>query len=199
MGRPRRYYRLLSALTFLCVAAYAAAGLRGSLERLPEPTAVPAMAAPAPVLQGLVLRNEESCPALDRPDGSRLRAGTQLPNGRRLGRSAIYVSGTAESLAPCESASALRAVLREGVEAAEKQGGRLIYGYDWHFQALADDSWGLRPGSVVDLRFPEQVNPWRAEVVSVTDSEDGVRAVTFRLTTGWNYWNWQTATAELVK
>ena len=28
MGRPRRYYRLLSALTFLCVAAYAAVGLR---------------------------------------------------------------------------------------------------------------------------------------------------------------------------
>jgi hypothetical protein len=199
MGRPRLYFRLLSLLTFLCLAAYAAAGFRDTLAQIPEPTAVPAMAAPAPVLQGLVLRNEESCPALDRPDGSRLRAGTQLPNGRRLGRSAIYVSGTAESLAPCESASALRAVLREGVEAAEKQGGRLIYGYDWRFQALADDAWGLRPGSVVKLRFQDEVNPWRAEVIAVSESEDGVRAVTFRLTTGYDYWNWQTATAELVE
>ena len=199
MRRSRHYFRLLSVLTFLCLAAYAVDALRDSLASLPEPTALPAMAASAPVLRGLVLRDEESIPALDKADGARLRAGTKLPSGRRLGRSALYVSGTAVSLKPCESASALRAVLREGVAAMEKQGGRLIYGYDWRFQALADDSWGLRPGSVVKLRFEGQVNPWRAEVLTVTDSEDGVRAVTFRLTAGRNYWNWQTATAVLVE
>jgi len=199
MGRARRYYRLLSMLTFLCLAAYAAAGFRDTLAQIPKPTAVPAMAASAPVLRGLVLRDEESIPALDEADGVRLRAGTKLPNGRRLGRSALYVSGTAVSLKACESASALRTVLREGVAAMEKQGGRLIYGYDWRFQALADDAWGLRPGSVVKLRFQDEVNPWRAEVIAVSESEDGVRAVTFRLTTGYDYWNWQTATAELVQ
>ena len=199
MGRSRHYFRLLSVLTFLCLAAYAVDGLRDALASIPEPTAVPAMAASAPVLRGLVLRDEESCPVLDKADGTRLRAGTKLPNGRRLGRSALYVSGTAVSLKACESASALRTVLREGVAAMEKQGGRLIYGYDWRFQALADDAWGLRPGSVVKLRFQDEVNPWRAEVIAVSESEDGVRAVTFRLTTGYDYWNWQTATAELVQ
>jgi len=199
MGRQRRYYRVLSLLTFLCLAAYAAAGFGDTLARIPEPTAVPAMAASAPVLRGLVLRDEESIPALDEADGARIRAGTKLPNGRRLGRSALYVSGTAVSLKACESAAELRTVLREGVEAAEKQGGRLIYGYDWRFQALVDDSWGLRRGSVVWLRFEDQVNPWRAEVTAISESEDGVRAVTFRLTAGRNYWNWQTATAVLVE
>ena len=199
MGRARRYYRLLSMLTFLCLAAYAAAGFRDTLAQIPKPTAVPVMAASAPVLRGLVLREEESIPALELADGARIRAGTKLPNGRRLGRSALYVSGTAVSLKACESAAELRTVLREGVEAAEKQGGRLIYGYDWRFQALADDAWGLRRGSVVWLRFEDQINPWRAEVTAISDSEDGVCAVTFRLTAGRNYWNWQTATAVLVE
>ena len=203
-GADSAFLRCVAALLFLAACAWCGAGLYA---RLRPRAAVPVAAEEAPAaalrLSGLCLRREEplALPAsavLLIADGQRAARGAPLA---RLADGALVTAG--ESALYCADSDGLEALsvrtlteltpaaLRRLAETAppspEGLRGRLVYDSVWYFAALAPEAEAPETPRSCRLRFAGFSEWLPARLVAVGGSEEGRRALLFRLSRGGAY------------
>ena len=207
------YLRLVAAVLFAAVCAYAGAAL---YPRLAFFGAVPAMSVRegAPVrLEGIALRHELalSLPrdaALFDRDGERLSAGTAMaamagesPGENRGSCLFLAFSDGLEFLSPADAlplrVDRVRALMSRQPEDAAGT-ARLVQGFDWYYAAVTDYR-GALPEGKCSLRFDGFQESVSGRLVEAGPYENGERALLFRLTTGdTDYLKLRNTGAELI-
>lgn len=183
---------------FLALCAYIGAALYLEAAPAPEPEAVLAPAAAGTALRGLAVRRER--PVRGERAETLAADGKKVPAGGALARTeaglltapapALFfetVDGL-ERLDPAAleglTVSGLLSLLEEEPEPEKDALGRLVLEYGWYFAALAEEDAPLPQPGPCRLRFAGREEALRGELLSVSEPEEGLRALVIRLTAG---------------
>ena len=194
--------RLIAAVLFLAVSAYAGAKLWSGLEPVPGTQTVYAVTlTDSAELEGIVIRREQLCPAGEGlfTDGERLGAGT-VPS---VPGSALYYSScdTLEDLGPelldTLDVAGLRSLLSR--KPSPREGGRLVLDYAWYYAALVPADEPAPDSGRCRVLFDGFAVPEEAEILSLSSEENGQRALVLRLTLGGDaYMTLRKCSAKLI-
>ena len=195
--------RLIAAVLFLAVSAYAGARLWSSVERSPETQTVRAVTlTDSAELEGIVIRREQLCPAGEGlfTDGERLPAGT-VPS----------VPGSALYYRSCDGLESLSPELLEGLDvqglqtilaqkpSSHQEGGRLVLDYAWYYAALVPADEPVPDSGRCRVLFEGFDLPAEANIMSLSPEETGRRALVLRLTLGGDaYMTLRKCSAKLI-
>ena len=193
-----RYFSLAAALVFLALCAYAGAAVYSRVEQPEIETVRLTLVQESAQLHGIVLRREQSLSfgwgtRLLAEDSRRLAAGEVLAvdlMGRELSSpcSAVFFSGTDgfEDLSPqdidAKNVSALEELLNR--KAGESSDGRLVTGTAWYYWALTSSKDQLPDSGQCSVQFEGLEESVPAQVISLSQSKGGQRAILLRLTQG---------------
>lgn len=193
-----RFFSLIAGVCFLAVCAYAGAAIYSQVDQPDIQTVQTLHIRDSAQLQGIVLRSELSL-RFDRgteplaQDAKRLAAGETLAldaKGAPLRSpcSAVYFSDTdgyehlsIASLEPL-SVQSLKALLSE--KPLDQGDGRLVTGQSWYFAALAADTQALPEKGSCSVQFDALPEAVPAQIIAVSEPEDGKRAMLLRLNQG---------------
>lgn len=180
--------RLIAAVLFLAVSAYAGAKLWSGLEPVPGTQTVYAVTlTDSAELEGIVIRREQSF----RPAGEALFAdGERIPAGTMptVSGSALYYSScdTLEDLGPelldTLDVAGLRSLLSR--KPSPREGGRLVLDHAWYYAALVSAEEPVPDSGHCRVLFEGFEGPAEASILSLSPPEDGQRVLVLRLTLG---------------
>ena len=208
-----RYFSLAAALVFLAVCAYIGAALYSRVEQPEIETVRLLQVQESARLQGIVLRREQSLSfswgsKLLAQDSQRLAAGETLAVDM-LGQellcpcSAVFFSRTDgfEDLGPqdieADDVSALEKLLNR--KAGENADGRLVTDTAWYYWALTSSKDELLASGQCSIQFEGLEESVQAQVLSLSESSGGKRAILLRLTQGGSeYLSLRKTEAELL-
>ena len=193
-----RYFSFTAALIFLAVCAYSAAALYSRVERPEIETVSLLHLQESAQLQGIVLRREQGLSfgwgtRLLAEDSRRLAAGETMAvdlMGRELLSpcSAVFFESSDgfEDLDPrdidAEDVSALESLLDR--KAGDKADARLVTDTAWYYWALCSSKDHLPGSGLCSVQFQGMEESVQAQIISLSETEGGKRAVLLRLTQG---------------
>ena len=195
--------RLIAAVLFLAVSAYAGAKLWSGLEPVPGTQTVYAVTlTDSAELEGIVIRREQSF----RPAGEALFAdGERIPAGTvpTVSGSALYYSScdTLEDLGPelldTLDVAGLRSLLSR--KPSPREGGRLVLDHAWYYAALVSAEEPVPDSGRCRVLFEGFEGPAEASILSLSPPEDGQRVLVLRLTLGGDsYMSLRKCSARLI-
>ena len=195
--------RLIAAVLFLAVSAYAGAKLWSGLEPVPGTQTVYAVTlTDSAELEGIVIRREQSF----RPAGEALFAdGERIPAGTvpTVSGSALYYSScdTLEDLGPelldTLDVAGLRSLLSR--KPSPQEGGRLVLDHAWYYAALVSAEEPVPDSGRCRVLFEGFEIPAEASILSLSPPEDGQRVLVLRLTLGGDdYMSLRKCSARLI-
>ena len=195
--------RLIAAVLFLAVSAYAGAKLWNGLEPVPGTQTVYAVTlTDSAELEGIVIRREQSF----RPAGEALFAdGERIPAGTvpTVSGSALYYSScdTLEDLGPelldTLDVAGLRSLLSR--KPSPREGGRLVLDHAWYYAALVSAEEPVPDSGRCRVLFEGFEGPAEASILSLSPPEDGQRVLVLRLTLGGDsYMSLRKCSARLI-
>ncbi|MGM9588046.1 MAG: hypothetical protein ACI3VA_11260 [Candidatus Limivicinus sp.] len=194
--------RLIAAVLFLAVSAYAGAKLWGRLVSAPETQTVRAVTlTDSAELEGIVIRREQLCPAGEGlfADGERLGAGTvpSVPGSALYYRSCDGLERLSPELLEDLDVQKLQALLAE--KPSPQEGGRLVLDHAWYYAALVPADEPVPDSGRCRVLFDGFAVPAEAEILSLSSEENGQRALVLRLTLGGDaYMKLRKCSAELI-
>lgn len=193
-----RYFSLTAAIVFLAVCAYAGAAVYSRVEQPEIETVSLLHVQESAELQGIVLRREQSLSftwgtTLLAQDSRRLSAGEPLAvdllgDSLLCPCSAVFFSDTDgfEYLSPDSidsgDVAALEALLDE--RPSERSDGRLVTDTAWYYWALASSKEDLPSSGQCSVQFDGMEESVQAQIISLSESQGGMRAMLLRLTQG---------------
>ena len=195
--------RLIAAVLFLAVSAYAGAKLWSGLEPVPGTQTVYAVTlTDSAELEGIVIRREQSF----RPAGEALFAdGERIPAGTvpTVSGSALYYSScdTLEDLGPelldTLDVAGLRSLLSR--KSSPQEIGRLVLDHAWYYAALVSAEEPVPDSGRCRVLFEGFEVPAEASILSLSPPEDGQRVLVLRLTLGGDsYMSLRKCSAKLI-
>ena len=195
--------RLIAAVLFLAVSAYAGAKLWSGLEPVPGTQTVYAVTlTDSAELEGIVIRREQSF----RPAGEALFAdGERIPAGTvpTVSGSALYYSScdTLEDLGPelldTLDVAGLRSLLSR--KSSPREIGRLVLDHAWYYAALVSADEPVPDSGRCRVLFEGFEVPAEASILSLSPPEDGQRVLVLRLTLGGDdYMSLRKCSARLI-
>lgn len=202
MGGEQRFTRLIAAVLFLAVCAYAGAKLWQDLDGTPETQTVHSVTlTDSAALNGIAIRREQSfCPA----GGSGLADGDRLPAGTAdAAGSALYYSRSdgLESLSPERLSGldvpALEALLSQSP--APDDSGRLVLDFGWYYAAFVAADAPVPASGRCRVLFEGFDTPASAQILSLSPAQNGQRALVLRLTVGGDdYMSLRKCSAQII-
>ena len=195
--------RLIAAVLFLAVSAYAGAKLWSGLAPVPGTQTVYAVTlTDSAELEGIVIRREQSF----RPAGEALFAdGERIPAGTvpTVSGSALYYSScdTLEDLGPelldTLDVAGLRSLLSR--KSSPQEIGRLVLDHAWYYAALVSADEPVPDSGRCRVLFEGFEVPAEASILSLSPPEDGQRVLVLRLTLGGDdYMSLRKCSARLI-
>lgn len=195
--------RLIAAVLFLAVSAYAGAKLWSGLEPVPGTQTVYAVTlTDSAELEGIVIRREQSF----RPAGEALFAdGERIPAGTvpTVSGSALYYSScdTLEDLGPelldTLDVAGLRSLLSR--KSSPRESGRLVLDHAWYYTALVSAEEPVPDSGRCRVLFEGFEVPAEASILWLSPPEDGQRVLVLRLTLGGDsYMSLRKCSARLI-
>ena len=194
--------RLIAAVLFLAVSAYAGARLWSSVERSPETQTVRAVTlTDSAELEGIVIRREQLCPAGEGlfTDGERLPAGTDpsVPGSALYYRSCDGLESLSPELLEELDVQGLQTILAQ--KPSSQEGGRLVLDYAWYYAALVPADEPVPDSGRCRVLFEGFDLPAEANIMSLSPEETGRRALVLRLTLGGDaYMTLRKCSAKLI-
>ncbi len=191
-----RFIGVLSSLLFLAVCAYAGACLYPGAGGAETAVLRPATLTESVELHDIAVRREQAL-TLSRGGEFAAESGKRLPGGGLLvgsGSEAISAPSSSiffdscdgfESLSPADlfplTVSSVDALLAQKPD--DPADGRLVLSNEWYFAAVSDSA-ALPGEGFCRVTFDSASDPLEAYVVSLSQEEDGRRAILLRLTAG---------------
>lgn len=193
-----RYFSFTAALVFLAVCAYTAAAVYSRVEQPEIETVALAHIQDSARLEGIALRREQGLSLswgtrLFARDSRRLAAGEAL--GRDLMGQTLYSPCSAVFFSDCDgfeyldpgdidpaNVSALEELLDS--KGGERSDSRLVTDTAWYFWALVSSNEPIPGSGSCTVQFDGMEESVNAHIVSLSESQNGKRALLLRLTQG---------------